>query len=39
VVETAAGELLAIAPPSDPTLSPGSPVSVALAGRGVSLVE
>jgi iron(III) transport system ATP-binding protein len=39
VVETAAGELLAIAPPSGLTLPPGAQVSLTLDGRGVALVE
>jgi iron(III) transport system ATP-binding protein len=39
VVETAAGELLAIAPPSELALAPGTPVSLAVGGRGVALVE
>jgi hypothetical protein len=39
VVETAAGELLAIVPPDGRTFTTGERVSVALSGRGVALVE
>ena len=39
VIETVAGELLAIAPPSDLTLAPGAQVTLALGWRGVALVE
>ena len=39
VVETAAGELLAIVPPGEQTLTAGERVSVALSGRGLALVE
>ena len=39
VVETTAGELLAIVPPDGRTFTTGERVSVALSGRGVALVE
>ncbi len=39
VVETAAGELLAIVPPGERTLSVGERVAVALSERGLALVE
>ena len=39
VVETAAGELLAIVPPDGRTFTTGERVSVALSGRGLALVE
>lgn len=39
VIETAAGELLAIVPPAEATFAAGESVSVALSGRGLALVE
>jgi iron(III) transport system ATP-binding protein len=38
-VETAAGELLAIVPATQPAVSPGATVILSLASRGVSLVQ
>ena len=39
VIETAAGELLAIVPPGERTFTAGETVSLALSGRGLALVE